>query len=199
MENRKLLTIYWVILVIAITISGINPASRVVWALESSLIILTMIILWFTKNKFSFSKTSYTLIFLFLLLGTLGAHYTYEEVPIENLKNILGTERNPHDRIIHFLFGALLYYPLLELCKKSSKTTSRLWIYLIPLIIIVALGAIYEIAEWGAAVNVDPQNAESFLGMQGDAWDAQKDMLLNSLGAVLALIISLSLSNKKEG
>lgn len=191
MNNQKLFLHYTIILIVFLIITGINPVSRTIWILENSLIVLTGIILFVTRKKFSFSQLSYALIFIFLILGTIGSHYTYEKVPIENLKNILGTERNPHDRIVHFSFGLLLYLPFLELFRRNAKIKKGFWLYFVPLMIIIAFGAIYEILEWAAAVNADPTNASAFLGMQGDAWDAQKDMLMNSLGAVCAMFLTL--------
>ncbi|TAK56841.1 DUF2238 domain-containing protein, partial [Patescibacteria group bacterium] len=49
----------------------------------------------------------------------------------------------------------------------------------------VAMG--YELVEWIYAVTSDPTAGAAFLGSQGDIWDAQKDMLMDTLGA-LAMI-----------
>jgi len=179
------------LLILAIILSGINPASRVVWVLELVLVIITSIILLLTYKRFKFSKTSYALIFIYLILITIGAHYTFEEVPWDGMKDLLGTERNPYDRITHFAFGLFLYFPLLEVFTRTSKLQHRFWMYFVPLIIIVGLGGIYEILEWIAAVNFAPDTAQAFLGMQGDEWDAQKDMLLNSLGGITTMIITM--------
>jgi len=199
MEKTTLVKIYAVALVIAIFITGIKPVSRTIWFLETVLIFLVAITLISTYNKFQFSKTAYTLIFIYLILGTIGAHYTYEKVPIENLKEIIGTQRNPHDRILHFSFGLFLYYPLLEFFIRTSKVKHKAWMYFVPLIVIAGCGAIYEICEWAVAVNINPQNAEAFLGMQGDIWDAQKDMLLNTLGAALTMVVTIMSRIVKTG
>ena len=41
--------------------------------------------------------------------------------------------------------------------------------------------------EWWFAVTFGGDAGIAFLGSQGDIWDAQKDMLMDTLGAVLAL------------
>ncbi len=44
---------------------------------------------------------------------------------------------------------------------------------------------LYELIEWAAAAVFGGDLGEAYLGTQGDTWDAQKDMALASLGAVL--------------
>jgi putative membrane protein len=54
--------------------------------------------------------------------------------------------------------------------------------------VIVAFGSIYELAEFGSAIVLGKARGLSFLGVQGDIWDAQKDMLMQSIGAIIGLI-----------
>ena len=53
--------------------------------------------------------------------------------------------------------------------------------------------ALYEIIEWIYAVLSDPAAGDAFLGSQGDSWDAQKDMLADTLGAIAATILYFAL------
>ena len=53
----------------------------------------------------------------------------------------------------------------------------------------LAASAVYEIFEWLAATIIAPEAGVAFLGTQGDVWDAQKDMVLAGLGAVIAMSI----------
>jgi len=64
---------------------------------------------------------------------------------------------------------------------------SRVLVYLVPLLFIISVGAVYEMFEWWFAVTFGGDAGIAFLGSQGDIWDAQKDMLMDTLGAVLAL------------
>ena len=50
----------------------------------------------------------------------------------------------------------------------------------------MAMAAAWEIVEWLYAVADGGQTGVAFLGSQGDPWDAQKDMLADTLGAVTA-------------
>ena len=51
----------------------------------------------------------------------------------------------------------------------------------------VAIG--YEIFEWRYAVSADPTAGIAVLGSQGDPWDAQEDMLADTLGAIGATFV----------
>ena len=52
---------------------------------------------------------------------------------------------------------------------------------------ILATSAAYELGEWLVAVFFAPEWAEAFLGQQGDIFDAQKDMALATVGAMLSI------------
>lgn len=51
----------------------------------------------------------------------------------------------------------------------------------------LAVSALYELIEFAAAMMLG-QEAEEFLGTQGDIWDTQWDLLMCLIGAVCALI-----------
>ncbi len=68
------------------------------------------------------------------------------------------------------------------------------WSYYFPIDLIAATSALYEIIEWLAAANVDPAAGLAFLGSQGDIWDAQKDMLLATTGAVITMLIIMTIN-----
>jgi putative membrane protein len=52
---------------------------------------------------------------------------------------------------------------------------------------IIATSASYELIEWLVAVVFTPEWADQFLGQQGDMFDAQKDMALATVGAMLSI------------
>src|SRR3546814_1274524 len=55
---------------------------------------------------------------------------------------------------------------------------SGFWGYLLPLDVALSTSALYELIEWGAAATFGGELGAAYLGMQGDIWDAQKDMAL---------------------
>ncbi len=124
-----------------------------------------------------------------MILHVIGSHYTYAEVPFGyTLQDWFGGDRNMYDRVVHFLFGFLLFYPIREVFMRLAKVKG-IWAYIIPIDLLGSFSAIYEIVEWQVAKNVAPEAGLSFLGSQGDIWDAQKDMALAILGAVLAALV----------
>jgi putative membrane protein len=55
----------------------------------------------------------------------------------------------------------------------------------------------YELLEWiYAAYGGNAQAGADFLGSQGDIWDAQKDMLMDTLGAIASLVLYLALLSR---
>ena len=50
----------------------------------------------------------------------------------------------------------------------------------------LAISAVYELIEWWAALAMG-QDADEFLGTQGDEWDTQSDMFLALIGSTVAL------------
>jgi len=189
----------WAVLAIA-------PVSRHDWALENALLIAFVVALAGTWRRFPLSRVSYTLIFLFLCLHTVGAHYTYSLVPYDewwrrltghSLNALLGWERNNFDRVVHFFYGLLLAYPVREVLLRVASVKG-FWGYFLPLDLTLSTSALYELIEWGAAEVFGGELGATFLGTQGDIWDAQKDMALASLGALLAMLATAALNARLQ-
>ena len=64
-----------------------------------------------------------------------------------------------------------------------------LWRWLMPLLFVLSHSVIYELIEWLAAALFGGDLGMAYLGTQGDAWDAQKDMALAAAGAVVGTIV----------
>lgn len=158
------------------------------WIIENTLTILALVFLIKTKNKWTFSISSYTLIFVFLCLHVYGSKYTYAENPLGYyLQELFNWKRNHYDRMVHFGFGFLLAYPLNEFLFNHLKIDQRLN-YLLPIEIILSISGLYEIIEWAVADIFFPEQGVAYLGTQGDPWDAQKDMFLAFFGAFLIML-----------
>ena len=169
---------------------AISPLDRSDWLLENLLVLAFVPVLVLTYRRFAFSRTSYILIFCFLVMHAYAAHYTYSLTPLGFwLQQDLGATRNHFDRIVHFSFGLLLTYPLREIGVRVLGLRSG-WSYAVPGLVMLGLSGGYEIAEYWAARVVDPELGTAFLGTQGDDWDSQKDMRLALAGAVLSLALS---------
>ena len=168
------LLIIWVIF-------AINPVYREVWIAENILFAIFLPILILTYRKFQFSSLSYTLMFFFLILQTIGSHYSYSEVPF-----FLDATRNHYDRFVHLMFGLIFYFTIYEFITRKLKVKGFM-AHAFTFTIIFSLKGIYEIIEW-LYVLVTKGNVTgiSFLGAQGDIWVAQMDMLLGGIGALIS-------------
>jgi len=105
------------------------------------------------------------------------------------MQSFFSLGRNHYDRIVHFCFGFLLAYPLGEFFEKISKSKG-FWSLYIPIEFVLAFSAIFEITEWIIATIFGGDLGVAYLGSQGDVWDAQKDMALAGIGALLAMFSS---------
>jgi putative membrane protein len=169
--------------------AAINPLFPHDWLLENYLVFISVPLILLSARYFKLSDTSYGLITLFMILHVIGSHYTYAEVPFgDTLQVWFDAERNMYDRLVHFCFGLLLAYPIHEVFLKVAKARG-FWSYFLPLDLTMSFSALYEVIEWITARNVDPAAGLAFLGSQGDVWDAQKDMGLAGLGALLAMFV----------
>lgn len=177
-------------------LAAINPVYPDDWLLENALAILGVGFFVLTYRSFPLSNLSYIPLTIFMILHAIGAHYTYAETPIGDwMAPIFGWERNNFDRVVHFLFGLLLAYPMRELYYRIIGSRG-LWGILLPIDVMISLSAIYELVEWAATVVVAPEAGAAFLGAQGDPWDAHKDMALASLGACITMGITFVVNLK---
>lgn len=181
---------------IVFTWAAINPLHPSDWALENVLTVIFIILLIATYKKFPLSDLSYILITIFLILHTIGSHYTYADVPFGFwLKETFSFERNHYDRIVHFSFGLLLAYPIREVFLRVAHAKG-FWAFYLPLDVTLAFSALYELIEWGAAELFGGELGAAYLGLQGDVWDAQKDMLAATIGAVICMSVTALVRKK---
>ncbi|MBD1396565.1 DUF2238 domain-containing protein [Pontibacter sp. JH31] len=191
---------YAVLFMVFWAYTGITTPDKLNWLLENSLTLSMVVILVAFYNIFRFSDTSYTLIFLFLLLHVYGSYYQYADNPFgEWMKEQFNASRNHYDRLVHFGFGLLLTYPLYEIAVRGFKASVFLSC-LLSLSLILSLSAVYEVVEWIVADLVYEGDAQgmAYLGMQGDIWDAQKDMALALVGGIIAMGLALLVRKQKR-
>lgn len=198
MNNRRA---YLSVLIGAFTLCwlllAVRPHARDTWLLENLLLVVGVLALLASHRALPLSRISYTMIFVFLLLHTIGAHYTYSLVPWTDWMEAIGlgvlaptdASRNHFDRIVHFIYGLLLAYPIREVFLRVADLRG-FWGYFFPLSVTLSTSVLYEIAEWGAAEVFGGDLGIAFVGVQGDVWDAQKDMALAGVGALIAMTIT---------
>lgn len=185
---------------IVFAILAIDPHDRRTWLLENVLVVGAIAVLAIHDRRFPLSRVSCGLVFVFLVLHEIGAHFTYERVPYAAWgARLSGADpgapadggRNHYDRFVHFAFGLLLAYPVRELHRRVAGAIG-FWSYFLPLQAIMAAAMAYELFEWTGAALAGGSSGLSFVGAQGDPWDAQKDMAVATLGAAIAMLATLA-------
>jgi putative membrane protein len=170
------------------TWAAIHPYSRTTWWAENIpivLIVAALIVIY--ARGFVFSPLSYVLMAVLIYLHTVGGHYTFERVPFGFVTRLFGFHRNHYDRVAHFSVG-FYAYAIAEALVRTKAVRSRVVLFLFPIFAIAFVAMGYELIEWWYAITAGGDAGAAFLGSQGDIWDAQEDMLADTLGAIAATV-----------
>ena len=198
-RENSLLKALVVLYAIVWIVTAINPVYPSDWLLENILVILFVAGLVFTYKNFPLSDLSYLLTAVFMTLHAIGAHYTYAETPIGFwMQDAFGFERNHFDRVVHFCFGLFMAYPIREIFLRVAQSRG-FFAYYLPFDVTLAFSGAYEIIEMVVAILVSSEAGDAYLGTQGDVWDAQKDMGLAALGAVLCMAATWVIRTLRKG
>lgn len=189
----KIQWLWLALLAVALGLAQIDPPFPEVAWLHHGPTLVALIALPFLVNRWPISDAAFGQVVLFLLLHTLGGRYTYSNTPYEewfatltggDLAQITGWTRNHYDRLVHLAFSLLMVRPVLEVCHiKGMVRRAGLWA---ALAFVLSMSCLYEIFEWLLAIFAAGPDADLYNGQQGDMWDAQKDMALAALGALVA-------------
>lgn len=148
-------------------------------------------------RRWPLSTPALACIVAFMALHTLGGRYAYSSVPYDDwaraltgtsLSDAFGWNRNHYDRLAHFAFGALSVIPVAEIARRWGGLGPR-GAALTVLAWVLAISCLYEIFEWLLTIVAAGETADRYNGQQGDIWDAQKDMALATIGAILVLMV----------
>ena len=185
----------WLVATLAL---GIAPYDRNDWLLENTLVVLLLAVLLASHRQRPLSNLACVALFAFLLLHEVGAHYTYSQVPWMQWWQALTGEapapgRNHFDRAVHFAYGLLLAPAVAD--WTALRTPLRgLSLRVVVVALLTAGSALYEMIEWAAAETFGGGLGMAYLGTQGDAWDAQKDMAIALAGSLLWAALPRKLS-----
>ncbi|MBX3127291.1 MAG: DUF2238 domain-containing protein [Polyangiaceae bacterium] len=164
------------------------PAGRLSWALEVGPGLAGVGILVATYRRFRLSNLVYVCVFLHMLILIYGGYYTYALTPLGNwAKDAFDLSRNHYDRVGHLALGFFPAFYAREILLRTSPLARGKWLFFIVCSICLAIGAFWELLEWWTTLLVASDVGVAFLGSQGDVWDAQWDMFLALVGAVIAL------------
>lgn len=183
--------------ILALVLSAFNPTDRLTWFMEVLPVMIAAPLVVFTKSDFPLSRILLWTIFIHGPILIMGGHYTYAEVPAGfYLQDVFDFERNPYDRIGHFWQGFVPALLTREILLRKTLLVPGKMLFLMCISIPLAFSAFYELIEWWAAIALD-QNAEAFLGTQGDPWDTQSDMFMALIGAIIAYAILSKLQDRQ--
>ncbi len=181
----SLLGIYGILFVFL----AFNPVERHTWFLENLTVwIILAVILFLYFKGVRFSKTAYALMFILIYLHTIGGHYTFALVPFGWVTDLFGFTRNHYDRVAHFSVG-FYAFAVAEWLYIKKMVNNKFLLFTYPVFLIATIAMSYELVEWIYAAKSSTTDAMNYLGSQGDIWDAQKDMLADTSGAVVATVL----------
>jgi putative membrane protein len=186
-------------LLVALMLCGSFSVAKdyLTWFLELFWVVIALPLLPFLWKRLPLSQLLCWLLAIHALILIHGGTHTYAQAPLGfALRDILDLERNPWDRVGHFMQGfepAILARELL--LRFSPLRRGKLLIYLV-LAVCLSFSAFFELLEWWAAL-VFGADAEAFLALQGDVWDTQWDMFLCLVGASCALLFFSRLHNRQ--
>lgn len=188
MTSKSLHWLLSLVLLVVLAWSSIAPYDRATWWLEVAPVLIGFPLLALTYRRFPLTDLMYVLLLLHAVVLMVGGAYTYARVPLGfDLQHWLHLQRNPYDKIGHFMQGFVPVLLAREVLLRGRYIPSRRMLAFVCLCIVMAISAWYELIEWGAAVAMG-QGADEFLGTQGDPWDTQSDMLMAMIGAACALL-----------
>ncbi len=206
MNNKRAKLFLLLFLILALILSCIRPVYPREMYLQHSATIIMIGLLSYIYLKNSLSTLSYFCVVLLTLLHIIGARWIYSYTPYDtwiqtifgfSIDALLQVKRNNYDRFVHLMYGFLLIIPLIEIHKNwygiPVKLTRRA-----ALLFVLATSMLYEVFEWLLSVFLSPDQAEAYNGQQGDMWDAQKDMALAMLGAILMILILKMVKKKSD-
>ncbi|WP_224247040.1 DUF2238 domain-containing protein [Hyalangium gracile] len=167
-----------------------SPQGHLNWLLETGPGLIGIAVLAGTFRRFPMSRWIYVCVFLHILVLTYGAYYTYALTPLGNwARDSFDLSRNPYDRVGHFVQGFFPAFIIREVLLRLTPLRRGGWLNFLTGSVALAISACYEFIEWWAALILDPEGGDKFLGTQGDIWDAQWDMFMCLIGATLAMLL----------
>ena len=182
----RLPLLLFAIYLVEFALLAIQPVSRGTWISENVTVLCIVVpLVGLYLKGVRFSNAAYLFMSVLIFLHTIGGHYTFSLVPFGWISDLIGAERNHFDRLAHFTVG-FYAYALMDFSESRRLSTHRAFSFVFAVSMIFAVASLFEIVEWLYAVSADPVSGAEFLGSQGDIWDAQKDMLADGLGAILA-------------
>ena len=177
------------ITVLALVASFFIAKDRLTWLLEVIWAMVGLALISWRWSRFPLTRLLCWLLVLHALVLIHGGAHTYALTPGGFwLHDLLGTERNPWDRLGHWMQGFVPAILARELLLRLTPLRRGGWLVYLVLAACLSFSAFFELIEWWAAL-IYGGEADAFLATQGDVWDTQWDMFLCLCGAAASLLL----------
>jgi putative membrane protein len=197
MSREKILVLSGLLLIAVMAVSFAHAYDRATWLLEVAPVLIALPLLAATYRRFPLTGLMYGLIFVHALVLIGGGTYTYARVPFGFwMQDMLELDRNPYDKIGHFMQGLVPALLAREILLRGSYVSGRRMAGFLSVCVALAISAFYELIEWWVALAIG-EDADAFLGTQGDPWDTQSDMFLAVIGALAGLALLSRLQDRQ--
>lgn len=174
---------------IALILSSVHPYDRLTWFMEVAPIFIAAPIMIATCRRFPLTDLLYIIIAVHAVVLIFGGEYTYARVPLGDwLERWFALDRNPYDRIGHFMQGLTPALLAREIFRRGGYVAGRRMTAFLGVCVAMTVSACYELIEWWTALALG-QGADAFLGTQGDPWDTQGDMFSALIGSIVGLAL----------
>ena len=188
---RLPLVLLGILALICIATVWAPPAGRTSWCLEVGPGLAEVLVLALIYRRVPLSHFVYIGLFLHIQILIYGGIYTYALTPLGNwAKDAFDLSRNHYDRVGHVALGVFPCFLVREILLRRTPLQRGGWLFFLVCSVVLAFAAFWELLEWWTALLAAPDVGTAFLGSQGDVWDAQWDMLLALIGALVALPIA---------
>lgn len=185
---RLPLALLAVLAVICLATVWSPPAGRVSWCLEVGPGLAEIAVLAAVYRRLPLSHLVYVAIFLHVQILIYGGYYTYALTPLGDwAKQTFHLARNHYDRVGHLALGVAPSLLAREVLLRCTPLRRGGWLFFLVCSVVLAFAAFWELLEWWTALLAAPDVGTAFLGSQGDVWDAQWDMVLALIGALVTL------------
>ncbi|PYT33784.1 MAG: hypothetical protein DMF52_14710 [Acidobacteria bacterium] len=108
----------------------------------------------------------------------------------------LHLSRNHFDRVGHLAQGFIPAMFVREFLRRAGGLRPGALLGFLCVSVCLAFSAFYEILEWRVVLTFYPTSGPEWLGMQGDPWDTQEDMLMALIGSSASVLTLSSLHER---
>ena len=189
-HGRQPLVLLALLAAICLTTLWAPPAGRTSWLLEVTPGLILVLWLGVTYRRTPLSHWVYAGVFLHVLILIYGGCYTYALTPLGNwAKQAFHLVRNDYDRVGHVALGVFPVFLTREVLLRKTALVRGFWLSFLSVCVVFSFAAFWELLEWWTTLLVASDVGQAFLGSQGDIWDAQWDMFMALVGAIVALLV----------